>query len=185
MARQTSDRDWTRTVCQLVQYVPMIEASLLRDPDRLAALWRVTLGDPTTVFEQIANEAADALSAPISLIILVDEERQLICGGVGLPPSLAGISEVPPSWGFCPLALAMTGPLMVDDVRHRAEFGGNPVVHILDAVAYAGVPLRVRGQSLGALCVVDRAARTWTADAAETLAGVAEAGMTELERVLT
>lgn len=158
-------------------------ASMLRDPARLAALWRVTPVEPAIggVLGRTAELAARSLNAPLGIVVLVEEERQLLAGAFGLPESLATMTELPASWGFCPFALALTGPLLLDDVRHRPEFARSPLVRELRAVAYAGVPLRgSHGQPLGALCVIDRVSRRWGPDDPAALAEVANAGTAEL-----
>jgi len=168
-----------------VHSVPVTDslARVLRDPARLAALWRVTPVEPAIggVFDRTAELAAQALGTPIGVVVLVEEERQLLAGGFGLPESLADMTELPASWGFCPFALALTGPLALDDARHRPEFARSPLVRELHAVAYAGVPLRgSHGHPLGALCVVDSAPRRWGADDPAALAEVAEVGTAQL-----
>ena len=168
-----------------VHSVPVTDslATVLRDPARLAALWRVTPVEPAIggVFDRSAERAAAALDAPTGLVVLVEEERQLLAGGFGLPESLADLTELPASWGFCPFALALTGPLVLDDVSHRPEFARNPLVRELGAVAYAGIPFPgSHGHPLGALCVVDQTARRWRPDDPAALAEVADIAAAEL-----
>ncbi len=168
-----------------VHSVPVTDSlsTVLRDPARLAALWRVTPVEPAIggVFDRAAQRAAAAVDAPIGLVVLVEEERQLLAGGFGLPESLAEFTELPASWGFCPFALALTGPLVLDDVSQRPEFARSPLVRELGAIAYAGVPFPgSHRQPVGALCVVDQAMRRWKADDPAVLADVADVAAADL-----
>ncbi len=59
----------------------------LRDPARLAALRRTTLlsASPDEAFDRLTRLATMTLGAPVALVTLVDAERQLLKGCIGLP----------------------------------------------------------------------------------------------------
>ena len=69
------------------------------------------------------------------------------------------------------------GPLLMDNLN-------NPQLDLLDATAafaFLGVPLRLRGASLGALCVMDRRLREWGAEQVTLLEDVAAMVVAEIE----
>src|SRR3954454_3777521 len=62
-------------------------AAAVADRERLAALQATGLldGDADPAFDRHARLAAEVLNAPIALVSLVDEDRQVFTGCVGLP----------------------------------------------------------------------------------------------------
>jgi GGDEF domain-containing protein len=45
-------------------------------------------------------------------------------------------------------------PLIVNDARIDPNLRDNPAVRELDVIAYAGIPLLIEEQTIGALCVI-------------------------------
>lgn len=105
----------------------------------------------------IVREAAELFGTPMAAISIVDHERQYFPVEVGI-----GASETPRAASFCAHAMTTPGaPFCVTDTAEDARFAGNPLVLAGPAIRfYTGVPLVADdGQPLGALCVIDRAAR--------------------------
>ena len=60
-------------------------------------------------------------------------------------------------------------------------FKDNPASRELAVVAYAGIPLEVDGQPLGAFCVVDHEPRAWSAEEVQVLTDLARCVTHEIE----
>ncbi len=109
-------------------------------------------------FKDIVKMAAYICDTPISMISLVESERQRFVGRIGLADEFTsrGVS-------FCAHAINNpTEPLLVEDARKDARFSGNPLVlGDPNIVFYAGFPLTTPDElSLGTLCVIDSKPRT-------------------------
>ncbi|HST42391.1 MAG TPA: EAL domain-containing protein [Conexibacter sp.] len=108
-----------------------------------------------------AHGAAEALDAALAIVSLVDERRQLVKAVVGATGADAA-RELPLTRSFCRYVVGEGRPLAVGDARSHALLSGNGAVTDLGVVAYAGAPIVVSGQPLGALCVIDGEPRDWS-----------------------
>ena len=130
------------------------------EPERLRALHAHGLLDtlPEAGFDDITHLASTICGTPISLISLVDRDRQWFKSRHGL--ELAGTSR---EVSFCAHAINDPSEVMVvTAARADPRFADNSLVtgrpHI---VFYAGVPLvGSEGHALGSLCVIDDKPRT-------------------------
>lgn len=151
---------------------------------RLAALRRTGLLDtpPEIAFDRLTSLAAAVLGTPIALVSLIDEEREFFKSAVGLPDPLATARQLPLSSAICRHEVETGEPLAIDDARVHPLLRYNASVARLGIVAYAGAPLTTGdGQVIGALCVIDREARAWSARDLEMLAALAASVGTEIE----
>jgi len=158
-------------------------AAAVADRERLAALQATGLleGDADPAFDRHARLAAEVLNAPIALVSLVDEDRQVFTGCVGLPEPWASQRETPLSYSFCQHAVAARDRLIVDDAREHALLRDNLAVKEMGVVAYAGIPLREPGGNvLGTLCVIDTQPRHWSSHQVELLEDLAASVATEI-----
>src|SRR3712207_8572091 len=91
----------------------------LREPRRLAARRRTGLLDsaPEASFDRLTRLAARMLGAPVSLVSLVDRDRQFFKSSVGLPDPWASRRETPLTHSFCQHAVATREPLVIEDAR--------------------------------------------------------------------
>lgn len=128
---------------------------------RLAALLRLKLLDtaPEASFDAVTRCLAWSLHVPVTLISLVDAERQWFMCRVGLEAS-----ETPREISFCGHAVCGAEPLVIANALEDARFADNPLVlgpsHIR---AYLGVPLvTAEGHALGTLCAIDTAPHAWS-----------------------
>jgi GAF domain-containing protein len=159
-------------------------AAVLADPARRAALARTGLleGEVDETFERLTSIAARVLDAPVALVSLVDVDRQVFAGCVGLPEPWQSRRETPLSHSFCQHAVASREPLIIPDAREDPRVRDNPAIRDLGAVAYAGIPLIDRGgNALGSLCVIDDRPRTWTSDQVKLLGDLAATVIDDLE----
>jgi len=147
---------------------------------RLAALYEYELLDTPSeaLFDAFTRLAAQLCDTPISLISLVDAERQWYKSALGLD-----LREMPRDLSFCAHALATDGVFEIEDAAADARFVGNPLVAGPEAIRfYAGAPLRsADGYAVGTLCVLDRRPRVLTAAQRASLAAIADAVVEQFE----
>lgn len=122
---------------------------------RLALLKELDILDtePEAEFESIVRAAAAVCGMPISLISLVDHDRQWFKANVGLE----GVSETPREVAFCSHTILGDELLEINDARRDPRFADNALVtQSPDIRFYAGAPLRMdNGLRVGTLCVID------------------------------
>jgi len=127
--------------------------------ERLAALKRYAILDtpPEQSFDLLTSLAAALFAAPISLITLVDSERQFFKSAHGLERR-----ETPREDAFCAHAILSSEVMVVNDAAIDSRFATNPLVVGDPKIRfYAGAPLETHdGFRLGTLCVIDRQPRT-------------------------
>ncbi len=126
---------------------------------RLAALWGLDVLDsgPEEEFDALIKVASIVCGVPISLISLIDSERQWFKANIGLP----GVSETPRDIAFCAHAILGDDLFEVPDAARDVRFADNPLVTAApDIRFYAGAPIVLDdGSRVGTLCVIDRQPR--------------------------
>lgn len=134
---------------------------------------------PEKEYDDITRIAADICGTPISLLTLVDTDRQWFKSRVGHDSTETGRDVA-----FC--AHAILDPeriLEVGDASKDERFFDNPNVTGAPHIAfYAGVPLvNSRGAAVGALCVIDQQPRTLSEPQRLTLRALARQIVAYLE----
>lgn len=132
---------------------------LANEQERLKALLEYQVLDtlPEEDYDQITRIASQICNTPISLITLIDEDRQWFKSRYGLE-----VSETPRELAYCAHSIATPGqPLIVENASEDERFFDNPLATGEPHVQfYAGIPLvNPAGYALGSLCVIDRQAR--------------------------
>jgi signal transduction histidine kinase len=158
------------------------------DSPRLAALQRTNLLDspPEEAFDRLTRLASKILHVPVSLVSLVDHERQYFKSVVGPDDPWATLRETPLSHSFCQHVVASSKPLIITDARRHPLVHQNLAIPDLGVVAYAGMPLTTPdGQTLGSFCAIDTQPREWTEEEIEILQELATSAITEVELRLT
>ena len=152
----------------------------INEPERLEALhsYQVLDSDPEQLFTDIAQLTAFICGTPISLVSLIDGERQWFKARVGLDAK-----ETPREHAFCQYAMRAPDVYEVRDATTDARFAYNPLVTGNPNIRfYAGAPLlSPEGQPLGTLCALDTVPRELTEDQREALRMLARQVMAHLE----
>lgn len=128
---------------------------------RLEALRALRILDtpPEQRFDRITSLAARLLKVPRAYISLVDADRVWVKSQVGML-----IRQMPRDASFCGHVILGDQPVVLPDTSADERFVDNPQVLGPEGVrSYAGVPLgSEEGHMVGALCVADHRARTFS-----------------------
>ena len=121
---------------------------------------------PEDRFDDLTRLASLICGTPISLISLVDEDRQWFKSKTGLE-----VCQTTREEAFCAHAIMSPELLLVPDASQDPRFATNPLVlGELHVRFYAGAPLTApNGHHLGALCVIDRVPRQLSREQLESL----------------
>jgi GAF domain-containing protein len=139
---------------------------LMRDPGlnidenaRIAALNRYSILDtlPEQIYDDVTALASLICGTPISLVSLVDADRQWFKAAVGVE-----IRETPRAQSFCAHTLGTAATLIVRDTLQDPRFMDNPAVVGAPGIRfYAGAPIVEHdGHVLGTVCVIDTEPRS-------------------------
>ncbi|MET0929623.1 MAG: PAS domain-containing protein, partial [Aeromicrobium sp.] len=140
-----------------------------------------SLADDQPAMDHLAGLASRLLgtrSAHVSLI----SDVQTVVGGVGDSADVVGL-DTPARDSVCSVTVGTQAPVMIEDAKI------DPRVRFMDAVrtgvvgSYLGVPLTVREETVGALCVYDPDPRHWTDQDLMLLEQLAASVVTELKLV--
>ncbi len=147
----------------------------------LASLERLGVMDSQTepAFDALVRAASLVCGVPISLISLIDADRQWFKANEGLN----GVTQTPRDVAFCAHAVLGTEVFEVSDATQDARFSQNPLVLGDPSIRfYAGMPLKLGdGSRIGTLCVIDRKPRHLTHQQREILGYLAAAAAQLLE----
>ena len=160
-------------------------ANRLDDPNRLNRIDQIGFGDgahgTSESLDRLTRLASRLLGAPVSLVSIVREDRQVFASQAGLSEPWATRGETPLTHSFCQHAVTSGEPLVIADARGEALVRENLAVPDLGVVAYAGVPLEVGGECVGSFCAIDSSPRAWSSEDLALLGDLAAAATTELE----
>ncbi len=159
----------------------MIIAPLPHDEEeRLAALHEYQILDTAaeTIFDRITLIASHICGVPISLITLIDRDRQWFKSKIGIDEN-----ETKRETAFCSHAILDSKILEVPDATKDDRFFDNPYVTKDPNIRfYAGVPLvNPKGFKLGTLCVIDRQPKKLTDVQRDALKNLSEIVMSFFE----
>ena len=148
-----------------------------KEKERLLALKGYGLMDSKTEkeFDRITELASLVCESPISLITLLDENRQWFKSKLGIPEA-----ETPRALAFCQYTILNPGILEIEDASKDDRFKDNPLVTGEQQVRfYAGCPLiDPDGHALGSLCVLSPDPKVLTTAQKKALCLLADQTMT-------
>ncbi|QRR01997.1 response regulator [Dyadobacter sandarakinus] len=126
--------------------------------DRLNALlgYQILDTEADIEFDRLTQLASIVCNAPISLVSLIDQNRQWLKSQVGMD-----IREAPRDVAFCGYTILNDKLFEIEDAAADVRFSQNPYVTGDSKIRfYAGHPLTdPDGLNLGTLCVLDRVPR--------------------------
>ena len=143
------------------------------EKERIAALYEYNILDTISEkdYDDITHIAADICGMPISLISIIDHDRQWFKSRIGIESE-----ELHRDVAFCAHAILNPKELfIINDVLKDERFHDNPLVTGSPNIGfYAGVPLLSEtGYPLGTLCVIDKKANDLSRAQKETLKALA------------
>ena len=161
-------------------------ADPLLDPARLAALRQLDLLEtpPQERLTTISRLASRLLGVPISALSLISWDRQVTAGQVGLVDQSEDepqLMEAPLSHSFCQHVVRADHAFAVADAREHDLVRDNGAITDSNIVAYAGVPIRMEGQCVGALCACDVEPHQWSPEDIDVLRDLATLAVDALE----
>ena len=137
---------------------PLIPAN---EEERIRQLHELDILDTVAedIYDHITQAASKVVGVPISLVSLVDSNRQWFKSRCGLD---AG--ETSRDISFCGHVVYENTPLIIENALEDERFSDNPLVAGAPNIrSYVGMPLLVdKNISLGTLCVIDTEPRTFT-----------------------
>lgn len=129
------------------------------DSDRLAEIAELGMVEypRDEQLDRITAAATQYFRSPISLVTLIDRDRQIFKSKVGLDVEQTGRDI-----SFCGHAIMGDDPFVVADARTDARFADNPLVTGPPHIGfYAGYPIKgPGGHRLGTLCIIDQLPRS-------------------------
>ncbi|MBV9867261.1 MAG: SpoIIE family protein phosphatase [Abitibacteriaceae bacterium] len=147
---------------------------------RLTALreYEILDTDPEIGFDDLTLLAASICEVPISVITMIDAERQWFKSRVGMEAT-----ETPLEFSFCAYAILQRDMLVVEDAYQDATFATHPAVTEENGIRfYAGAPLVTpEGYALGTICVADRVPRQLKPEQYKALEALSRQVLTQLE----
>ena len=141
-------------------------AAFLQDQARLRALAHLPVTADGGELSAVASAVADVagrVGTPIALATVVLDAAQVFAAAHGLTGTwLEEVGGTPAEWSFCARVVQTAAAFSVEDASRHPQLAGNPLVRHDGIRSYLGVPLQVRGHTVGALCAIDTEPRTFT-----------------------
>ena len=105
--------------------------------------------------EDIASITARFCEVPIVLVSIVKKDTQEFFVNHGL-----AVQSTSREVSFCGHAILQDDVSVVEDAHADGRFSDNPLVTGEPNISfYAGYPIRVKGQKIGTLCIIDKKPR--------------------------
>ena len=149
--------------------------------ERLAALRDLEVLDTALEpqFDALVHAASTIAGTPISLVSLVDKDRQWFKAGVGL----GDVRQTDRCDAFCSYTILQEDAMEVQDTLQDERFVTNALVLGEPNIRfYCGVPIKLsNGAQVGTLCVIDRVPRAMNETQRKSLEHLAVAAAAALE----
>lgn len=161
----------------------MLNAPIPNDEmERLEAVHNMAILDtePEERFDALTREATERLNVPISMISILDKDREWFksCQGFKYKESARAIS-------FCGHALLASSMFVVEDTMLDPRFSDNPTVVGYPFVRfYAGIALldHKTGKPIGVFCVKDTKPRNLSMEDISIITDLADRAEKELNK---
>ncbi|HEX7308530.1 GAF domain-containing SpoIIE family protein phosphatase [Lentzea sp.] len=135
--------------------------------------------------DRFARLVASVLEVPVALVSLVEPDRQVFPGLIGLGEPWASTRTTPLSHSLCQRVVRTGRPLVLHDTEADQNWCTHPAVTDLQVAAYAGMPLTDQdGNVLGSLCAIDTSPHQWTDVQLQDLVDLAAACSAELRLLI-
>lgn len=158
----------------------VFDRKLNDEAGRIRALQRYHVLDTESErhFDLVTAMVKDLLDVPMCAVSLVSRNRQWFKSSIGLE-----VPETSRQIAFCDFTIRGRDLLVVEDALADERFSANPLVSGDTAIrSYAGAPLVTPdGYNIGALCAIDRTARTFSKQQLERLRTLASLVVEQLE----
>lgn len=143
------------------------------EKERVADLYTYDIVDTIDEeeYDNITKIASFICGTPVSLITMMEEERQWIKSAVGTE-----VKEVPRDISFCSHLLTNGQSVIFPDLQKNPDFADHPfVAGPLQVGFYAGVPIvSPAGHAIGSICVLDTRPRELTDEQTHALGALAK-----------
>ncbi len=132
---------------------------------------------PDKDLDAITQLASYICDTPISLITLIDKERQWFKSKFGMD-----IREISRNISFCQETIRRDDLFVVPDLSKNELFANNPIVKNEHIRFYAGYPLRSpEGYNIGTICVLDKVPKNLNEDQKKSLETLSKAVVSQFE----
>ena len=183
--RLTQAVEWLRVAVAPGADAPMMPPPVPADEAaRLDALRRTRLLDtpPEEAFDRVTRRLSEIFDAPISLMSLIDEDRQFWKSQHGLPADLAAAGAHARETSICGHVVAANETVVIEDAWLDPRLAGNSFLREQNIRFYAGAPLKTSdGSAIGSLCIIDHRPRRITDRDRQLLELMADTVMAEVE----
>lgn len=158
-------------------------SNVLTRPERLNAVAQVLpCGEQTPVaLQEFVDRVAAVLRAPSAGVSLILNDAGVVPAAHGVGGWLAEAGGMPAEWAPCATVVRSDAPLLITDTHDDPAHTANPLVTVSGVRSYAGVPLRVNGQPVGALWVLSGQPGMHTAADLDTLLELAPSAVRLLQ----
>ena len=155
---------------------------IVADPARVAMVHASGLLDTESEerFDRLARLAVQLLGVPTAFLNVVDDKRvfpksvRRVDGAVVAAREQRGMT-------FSHYVLQSAGPLVISDAAADPRYAQLASVQQLAVAAFVGVPIRLEGQTIGALCAIDTKPRLWSDGDVRSLVDLAAIAQDEIE----
>ncbi len=152
------------------------------EKDRIEAVHRIGILDtkPEPRFDVLTREAVQKLKVPISMVSILDSEREWFKSCIGLDQK-----EGERAVSFCGHALLAKDMFIVNDTLKDERFADNPLVTGFPFIRfYAGIALldHKTGKAIGVFCVKDTKPRVFSLEDTSILMDLADRTEKELNK---
>ncbi len=115
------------------------------------ATFNLDKGEEDPSLDALMQSLARLFAVPIALVSIIGAHEQFFKARCGL-----AVQSTDRKVAFCDVVVSLDEPLIVEDTLLDSRFVNNPLVTGEPFIrAYAGVPLKLLGTTIGSLCVID------------------------------